>query len=232
MKAKDEETKKLKMEREMKAKDEEKKKLKMEREIRKQTIGIVTKKEVLHQIIRTNILNGNLITMDQRQYLALNFKDFIPANEQKSIALLNREFIKGYRNCILDPRIEFQVKADNNIGIFATEDIECIGSDVFVGSFTRQLSKDAAQKHQSCVQRGYFQSQYWVLVGSIALLNHSCNCCSKIVPYNVYANNESAHYDSSYRMISQIGPILNGEEICYSYSDCEDDISFECSICN
>ena len=43
---------------------------------------------------------------------------------------------------------------------------------------------------------------------------------------------QAAHLYSSFRVISQVRTILNGEQICISYTDNDSDIFYICSICN
>jgi len=155
---------------------------------------------------------------------------------------LRSQYRKLYQLLILDYRFEFRIISIDNIGIYATEDIQNVGEGIFVGAFTRQLSQNAAQSHCSCVVRQLSQistnnsysrlSQHWILTGSIALLNHAHNHCSQLLPYDSLAMDQAAHLYSSFRVISQVRTILNGEQICISYTDNDSDIFYICSICN
>jgi hypothetical protein len=203
--------------------------------------------DMTHKIIRYNVLKGNLSNIAKRLLFDSNFMMFV--NDQFSISIgghywyyIQEFYDTNYKNLVLDFRFEFVIKSDNNIGIYATEAIQNIGPNIFVGDFTNQLSGGDAENHPSCVQRQLlirssfnninWITQYWTLVGSIALLNHTCNHCAKVIPFDHLASNEVAHYNSCFRVISQIETLHAGEEICISYSDEDDLIKFRCSICN
>ena len=206
--------------------------------------------DMTHEIIRYNVLKGNLSNTAKRLFFDSNFIIFVNDHFCTSIGgqnlyLVNeikKHYDMNYKNLVLDFRFEFVIKSNNNIGIYATEEIHNIGPNIFVGDFTNQLSFRDAVKHPSCVQRQLLMrssfnnstwiTQYWTLVGSIALLNHSCNHCAKVLPFDHSASNEVAHYYSSFRVISQMETINAGEEICISYSDDDDLIKYKCSICN
>jgi len=202
--------------------------------------------EDLHNIVRSNILIGNLSTMPLRLYFHHNINNFLGFNDypnsQSAQRILISQYRKLYQPLILDYRFEFRVISNDNIGIFATEDIENVGEGIFVGAFTRQISQHAAQTHFSCVVRQLSQistntsycrlSQHWILIGSIALLNHAHNHCSQLLPYDSFAVNQAAHMFSSFRVITQVRTILNGEQICISYTDNDSDIFYICTICN
>jgi hypothetical protein len=192
------------------------------------------------------MLNGNLNSMNQRQFFHQNINYFLRlyefTNEESAERILRREYRKLYQALILDHRFEFRINSYDNIGIYATEDIEYVGPGIFVGAFTRQISENEAQTHPSCVERQLSQiseninysrlSQYWILTGSIALLNHGHNDCSQLIPYDLFAVDHSAHLYSSFRVITQIGLILSGEEICISYTDNDSDTFYHCTLCN
>jgi hypothetical protein len=147
---------------------------------------MTTYREDLHEIIRSNALNGNLNSMDQRLYFHHNINYFLRPNDypnpQSALRILRRNYRMLYQPLILDFRFEFRINANDNIGIYATEDIDNVEEGIFVGVFTRQISANAAQYHPSCVVRQLSQIsinnsysrllQYWILTGSIALLNH------------------------------------------------------------
>jgi hypothetical protein len=207
---------------------------------------MTTYREDLHDIVRSNVLCGNLSTMPQRLYFHHNINNFlrlnIYSNRRSAKRILRSQYRKLYQLLILDYRFEFRIISIDNIGIYATEDIQNVGEGIFVGAFTRQLSQNAAQSHCSCVVRQLSQistnnsysrlSQHWILTGSIALLNHAHNHCSQLLPYNSLAVDQAAHLYSSFRVISQVRTILNGEQICISYTDNDSDIFYICSICN
>ena len=209
---------------------------------------MTTYQEDLHDIIRFNALNGNLNSIGQRLYFHHNINNFLRLNEypnEKSAKrILRRLYRKLYAPLILDFRFEFRIKSNDNIGIYATEaiDIDNVGHGIFVGAFTRQISELEAQNHPSCVLRQLSQistnyrysrlSQHWILIGSIALLNHAHNDCAQLLPYNIFAASEAEHLNSSFRVITQVRSILNGEEICISYTDNDADTYYICSICN
>jgi hypothetical protein len=207
---------------------------------------MLTYKDAFHETVRVNILNGNLSTIPLRLYFDQNINLFLPVNgypnQRNAKVTLNRIYIKFYRCLILDFRFEFRVKINDNIGVFATEDIDSVGQEIFVGAFSRQISKADSNTHPSCVVRQLNQVssnnshsrllQHWVLVGSIALLNHAHNHCSQLKPFDMSAINESAHLYSSFRVITQIRSITKGIEICISYTDNDSDIFYICTICN
>ena len=207
---------------------------------------MTTYKEDLHDIVRSNVLNGNLNTIGQRIYFHHNINSFLRLNEypnlQSAKKILRRLYRTLYALLILDFRFEFRIKSYDNIGIYATEDIEYIGPGIFVGTFTRQISENEAQNYPSCVLRQLSQfstnnsycrlSQHWILTGSIALLNHAHNQCSQLLPYNSLAVDQASHLYSSFRVITQVRSILNGEEICLSYTDNDAETYYFCSICN
>ena len=202
--------------------------------------------EDLHDVIRSNVLSGNLSTMPQRQYFHHNINNFLRLNNypnrHSAKRILRSQYRKLYQLLILDNRFEFRIISIDNIGIFATEDIEDVGEGIFVGAFTRQISENAAVSHPSCVVRQMSQistnssysrlSQYWILTGSIALLNHGHNHCSQLLPYDLFAMNEATHMYSNFRVITQLRFIRNGEEICISYTDNDSDTNYNCSLCN
>ena len=208
---------------------------------------MITYADALHEIIRINVLNGNLSNMTSRIYFDRNFREFIntdnydtPENAYRSI---DSKYKKLYKPLILDERFEFRIKSANNIGVFAAKDIYDIGNDIFVGAFTQHLSETASLYHPSCVERQLAQrsqsnhsmsriKQFWILIGSIALLNHGCIYCSDLIPFDSNACSEDEHYSSSYRVVTQIRPILSGKEVCISYSDFEHDILLKCCVCN
>jgi hypothetical protein len=202
-----------------------------------------------HDIIRYNILKGNLSNMDKRIFFDNNFKTFVfahfsPSMAGRSLYEIQKFYDINYKKLVLDFRFEIRIKSDNNIGIYATVEVQNIGPNIFVGDFTNQLSFRDAKNHPSCVERLLLErssnnnsnsswiTQYWTLVGSIALLNHACNHCAKVKPFDNLAGNEVAHYNSCFRVISQKETIHVGEEICISYSDDDDLIQYTCSICN
>lgn len=205
-----------------------------------------TYREDLHYIVRTNMLNGNLNTMYQRLYFNENINNFLGLNNypnpQSAERILTNQYRIFYQPLILDFRFEFRINSNDNIGIYATEDIENVGDGIFIGAFTRQISENASVSHPSCVLRRLSQistnssysrlSQYWILTGSIALLNHGHNHCSQLLPYDLFAVNEATHLYSSFRVITQVRFIRNGEEICISYTDDDSDTYYICSICN
>jgi hypothetical protein len=205
-----------------------------------------TYREDLHNIVRWNILSGDLNTMDQRLYFHQNINNFLRLNDypnpQSARRILRRQYRILYQALILDFRFQFRINSYDNIGIYATEDIENVGDGIFVGAFTRQISENAAVSHPSCVVRqmshistnsSYSRiSQYWILTGSIALLNHGHNHCSQLLPYDLFAVNEATHLYSNFRVITQLRFIRNGEEICISYTDNDSDTYYICSICN
>ncbi len=207
---------------------------------------MTTYKEHLHNIVRTNMLNGNLSTMPQRLFFHQNINNFLRLhefpNQHSAKRILRKQYRKLYEALILDYRFEFRINSYNNIGIYATEDIENVGDGIFVGAFTRQISENEAQTHPSCVERQLSQhsaninysrlSQYWILTGSIALLNHGHNDCSQIIPYDLFAVDQSAHLFTSFRVITQVGFIRYGEEICISYTDNDSDTSYICPLCS
>ena len=208
---------------------------------------MTTNGDLTHEIIRSNILKGNLCSTVKRIVFDSNFMMFVQDHLSTSIDgqflyEIQNFYDMNYKNLVLDFRFEFRIKSYNNIGIYATEQIHYIGPNIFVGDFTNQLSFRDAVKHPSCVQRQLLMrssfnnstwiTQYWTLVGSIALLNHSCNHCAKVLPFDHSASNEVAHYYSSFRVISQMETINAGEEICISYTDDDDLIKYKCSICN
>lgn len=208
---------------------------------------MTTYADKLHDVIRLNIKNGNLSNMTNRLYFDSNIREFIDVhtydNPEMAFRTIETKYISLYKPLILDQRFEFRIKSADNIGVYAVEDIYHIGRDIFVGAFTQHLSEEASMSHPSCVERQLSQrsnlnrnksrlNQFWILIGSIALLNHGCNNCSDLKPFDADANNESEHYSSSYRVVTQIRPILSGRELCISYSDYEVDIRYSCSICN
>jgi hypothetical protein len=203
--------------------------------------------DLTHEIIRCNILKGNLCSTVKRIVFDSNFMLFVQDHLSTSIGGqflydIQNFYDMNYKNLVLDFRFEFRTKSENNIGIYATEQIQHIGPNIFVGLFTNQIPFHEAVNHSSCVERLIFDrssnnnrswiTQYWTLVGSIALLNHTCNHCAKVIPFDHLASNEVAHYNSCFRVISQIETLHAGEEICISYSDEDDLIKFKCSICN
>ena len=118
---------------------------------------MITYADALHEIIRINVLNGNLSNMTSRIYFDRNFREFIntdnydtPENAYRSI---DSKYKKLYKPLILDERFEFRIKSANNIGVFAAKDIYDIGNDIFVGAFTQHLSETASLYHPSCVER-------------------------------------------------------------------------------
>ena len=207
---------------------------------------MLTYKDAFHEIVRVNILNGNLSTIPLRLYFDQNINLFLPVNgypnQKNAKKTLKRLYSKFYKCLILDFRFEFRVKTNDNIGVFATEDIDTVGQEIFVGAFSRQISKDDSKTHPSCVVRqlnqvssNYSNSrllQHWVLVGSIALLNHAHNHCSQLKPFDLSAIDESAHLYSSFRVITQVRSIAKGIEVCISYTDDDSEICYNCSICN
>jgi hypothetical protein len=204
---------------------------------------MITYRDALHEAVRVNILNGNLSTIPKRIYFNQNIKLFLPVNGypnlKRAMKSLKRHYNKLYKCLILDFRFEFRVKINDNIGVFATENIDNVGLDIFVGAFSRPISKVDSETHPSCVERqvstNYCHSrplQHWVLVGSIALLNHAHNNCSQLKPFDMSAIDESAHFYSSFRVITQVKSISMGVEVCISYADDDSDICYNCSICN
>jgi hypothetical protein len=208
---------------------------------------VLTYGDLVHEVIRIYILSLFLNNMANRIYFDAHIIEFFNTYIQSypSIKNARRRIKQHYRNhyrlLILDDRFEFRIKAANSIGIFATQNVIDIGSGVFVGAFTQQLSQEDAYNHSSCVQRNLMLrsnnfakarlSQYWVLIGSIALLNHACNNCSNVLPYQFPSANENSQSDSMYRVITQVKSIYEGDEVCISYSDDDNEIHYNCSIC-
>lgn len=202
--------------------------------------------DIVHDIIRSLVLSGYLSNMSNRFFFNDNFILFINVqlyvSRPNAFQLIHQKYIDNYQQLILDNRFKFHIKSYDNIGVYATEDIYIIGDNIFIGAFTKQLTAEEANNHPSCVQRQILRrtrnnnivsvSQYWILVGSIALLNHACNNCAKVKPYDIMAINEEAHFNSCFRVVSQIETIFAGEEICISYSDNDTSIHYRCSICN
>ena len=201
--------------------------------------------DIVHEIVRSHVLNGYLNNMPNRIYFNNNFILFINVNlyttRPHAIQIIQQKYIDNYQQLILDGRFMFHIKSYNNIGIYSTEDIFNIGENVFTGAFTKQLTANEANNHPSCVERQISRrtrnniskvTQHWILVGSIALLNHACNYCAQVKPFDITANSEVDHYNSCFRVVSQIKPILAGEEVCISYSDEDNSIFYSCSICN
>ena len=167
--------------------------------------------DLLHRVIRIYILNLFLNNMFNRIYFDAHIIEFFNIyiqsypSRRNAIKRIKEKYKKHYRILMLDNRFEFRIKADNNIGIYATEFVNDIDIDVFVGAFTKQLSQDDAYNHPSSVQRNLISrsnnvskarlSQYWVLIGSIALLNHACNNCSQLLPFQVHSTNENVQFE-------------------------------------
>lgn len=207
---------------------------------------MTTYREDLHDIVRSNVLNGNLSSMYLRLYFHQNIDSFLRLNDypnpQSARRILRRNYRMLYQALFLDHRFEFRIISNNNIGIYATEDIENVEDGIFVGAFTRQISENVAVSHPSCVVRRLSQlsinsnysrlSQYWILTGSIALLNHGHNNCSQLLPYDLFAVDEANHFYSNFRVITQVRFIRNGDEICISYTDNDSDTYYICTICN
>jgi len=205
-----------------------------------------TYREYLHEIVRSNMLSGSLNTTDQRLYFDQNINNFLGLynypNPQSARRILISQYRILYQPLILDFRFEFRINSNDNIGIYATEDIDNIGDGIFVGAFTRQISENAAQSHPSCVARQLAQIsensnysrplQYWILTGSIALLNHGHTYCSQLLPYDLFSVDEATHFSSSFRVITQVRSIQSGEEICISYTDNNSDTHYNCTLCN
>ena len=203
--------------------------------------------DLVHKVIRIYILslylnnNANRIYFDE--HLIDFFNIYIQSYPSKRNAKrrIKEKYRKYYRTLMLDFRFQFRIKAMNNIGIFATENVNNIGTEVFVGAFTKQLSQTEAYSHPSCVQRNLISrsnniaqarlSQYWVLIGSIAFLNHACNSCSQLLPYQFPSTNENVQSESMYRVVTQYVNINAGNEVCISYSDDDNEIHYKCCIC-
>ena len=118
---------------------------------------MLTYKDAFHETVRVNILNGNLSTIPLRLYFDQNINLFLPVNgypnQKNAKKTLKRLYSKFYKCLILDFRFEFRVKTNDNIGVFATEDIETVGQEIFVGAFSRQISKADSNNYPSCVVR-------------------------------------------------------------------------------
>ena len=204
--------------------------------------------DLLHRVIRIYILNLFLNNMFNRIYFDSHIIEFFNIyiqsypSRRNAVRRIKEKYKKHYRILMLDNRFEFRIKADNNIGIYATEFVHDIDIDVFVGAFTKQLSQDDAYNHPSSVQRNLISrsnnvskarlSQYWVLIGSIALLNHACNNCSQLLPFQVHSTNENVQSESMFRTVTQYRSINQGDEVCISYSDDDNEIHYHCSICH
>jgi hypothetical protein len=203
--------------------------------------------DLVHKVIRIYILSLYLNNMANRIYFDEHIIDFFNIyiqfypSRNNAVRRIKEKYRRYYKPLILDSRFAFRVKATNNIGIYATENVNNVGIGVFVGAFTKQLSQIDAYNHPSCVQRNLIVrsnntvqarlSQYWVLIGSIALLNHACNYCSQLVPYQFPSANENSQSKSMYRVVTQFSNINEGDEVCISYSDVDNEIHFQCCIC-
>jgi hypothetical protein len=117
--------------------------------------------DITHKIIRYNVLKGNLSNIAKRLLFDSNFMMFV--NDQFSISIgghywyyIQEFYDTNYKNLVLDFRFEFVIKSDNNIGIYATEAIQNIGPNIFVGLFTNQIPFHEAVNHSSCVERLIF----------------------------------------------------------------------------
>lgn len=203
--------------------------------------------DLLHRVIRIYILNLFLNNMPNRIYFDANIIQFFNIyiqsypSRRNAIRRIKEKYKKHYRILMLDNRFEFRIKSDNNIGIYAMENVNDIGFDVFVGAFTKQLSQDDVYDHPSAVIRNLRSrsnnvakarlSQYWVLIGSISLLNHACNNCSQLLPFQVHSTNENVQAESMFRKATQYRSINQGDEVCISYSDDDNEIHYHCSIC-
>jgi hypothetical protein len=80
---------------------------------------MTTYREHLHNIVRTNMLNGNLNTMDQRLFFHHNINNFLGlnefTNEESTKRILRREYRKLYQPLMLDHRFEFHINSYDNI---------------------------------------------------------------------------------------------------------------------
>jgi hypothetical protein len=203
--------------------------------------------DLLHRVIRIYILNLYLNNMHNRLYFDEHIIEFFNIyilsfpSRKNAVRRIKEIYRRDYRPLMVDFRFEFRIKSENNIGIYATEFVNDIGNDVFVGAFTKQLSQNDAYNHPSSVQRNLISrsnnvfkarlSQYWVLIGSIALLNHACNNCSQLLPFQVHSTDENVQSESMFRTVTQYRSINQGDEVCISYSDDDNEIHYHCSIC-
>jgi hypothetical protein len=203
--------------------------------------------DLLHRVIRIYILNLFLNNMPNRIYFDANIIEFFNIyilsypSRKNAVRRIKEKYKKHYRILMLDNRFEFRIKSENNIGIYSTTFVNDIGNNVFVGSFTKQLSQEDAYNHPSSVQRSLISrsnnvskarlSQYWVLIGSIAFLNHACNNCSQLLPFQVHSTNENVQSESMFRTVTQYRIINQNDEVCISYSDNDNEIQYHCCIC-
>ena len=208
---------------------------------------VLTYGDLVHEVIRIYILSLFLNNMANRIYFDEHIIEYfriyiqLYPSTKNARRRIKQHYINHYRALILDNRFEFRIKVANSIGVFATQNINDIGIGVFVGAFTKQLSQEDAYNHPSCVHRNLMfrsnnfakarLSQYWILVGSIAFLNHACNKCSKVLPFQFPSSNEIIQSESMYRVVTQYKSIYRGDEVCISYSDNDKEIHYKCSIC-
>ena len=218
-----------------------------------------TANELVHDEIRKSILNGELDTVDQRnsyelpQTISLRYKELYKTNNVLKVHRYRcrQFFLKYYKPLLVDFRFHFKIfniDGVKNIGIFASRQIVCndyLYIDCLKGYRGQHISELKSINSHSVFKATLFPrivkcdpnkrrlEQYYILLGSISLINHGCNNCSNCEPFNQEYKKERTFLKNNFLKIRAKRAIKEGEELLISYGDEESvkELGYICYKC-